>query len=93
MTDSTQTDDSIAYVDSIHQRSGHGHLHLRTTDECLQREAGERCPTWRERAERAEAIVALVEELARCGPFLRRWIDDSQLIDRHDLVSALRGPR
>lgn len=51
------TDDQIAYVDSIHQRSPHAHTHLRSTGECLHREAGERCPTWQERAERAEAEV------------------------------------
>lgn len=56
-------DNGIAYVDSVHQRSAHSHVHLRSTGECVHREAGELCPSWRERAEAAEAKVARVTEL------------------------------
>ena len=51
------------------------------------------CPTCSATVKTAEAIIAArlapALALAEHGPFLTRWIDDSQLVDVSDLRAAL----
>lgn len=93
MTDAT-------YVDGPHQHSPGTHVHVRGTDQCIHREDGELCPTWQERAEKAEATVARVQSLAAevdvYYPFkfvfgAAQNYTDGYKAARADLWTALRG--